>query len=343
VPIKCYSPELMVQGVYSVEEFDRLAKEEEGLLKELEECKQNNNVITHEMNEVELAATMEKLEHSQEKQNLLIQSELKNDDKMEVLVERLAKMKQLEEKLQTLRERQGISVKSTVDVITSMIPTLHALCIGPGLGRHPLVFKAAEVVIQRAMESNLFLVLDADALFMLSLKDYRRLLGQLLAYEYCVMTPNLMEMRRLDSAISEGTNGGKIAEGHRNIIVRKGNEDRISQNGMAMQCTEEGGMKRSGGIGDVLAGTISAFVAWSAISAKASEDGVDGGAANGRHRQQAFASWAACCAVKKGTRAAFCKKRRAMSALDVMEEIGEVIGGMEEKLALAPTLQNAAP
>jgi len=327
-----------VQSVYSVDELDVLLAEEMGLLGELEQCKQSNDLMTNEMNGMELLQTMEKLEHSEEKQQLFIQSELKNDDKMELLVERLEKIKQLEEKLQILRERQEVSVGSIADTITTMFPTLHTLCIGPGLGRHPLVFSAVEKVIRKAMESNLMLVLDADALYMLSLKEYRSLLDELSNYERCVMTPNLMEMRRLDEAFSEGSDDAKVGmsveKKYSNIVVHKGNVDTITNVCHTMQCKEEGGLKRSGGIGDVLAGTISAFMAWNAILEKDmsndDDSSIDSRVVDRQHCQRVFASWAACCAVKKGTRIAFQKKRRAMSALDVIGEIGEVLGSMEE-------------
>ena len=323
-----------MQSVYSVEELNALLIEEKGLLGELEDCKQSNDLMTNEMNGMELLQTMEKLERSEEKQQLLIQSELKNDDKMELLVERLEKIKQLEEKLQMLRERQEVSVRSIADAITSMFPTLHALCIGPGLGRHPLVFSAVEKVIRKAMECNLMLVLDADALFMLSLKEYRSLLEDLRDYERCVMTPNLMEKRRLDEALSEGSEDAKVGISvgkYSNIVVHKGNVDTITNSCHTMQCNEEGGLKRSGGIGDVLAGTISAFMAWNVILEQdmSNDDSIDSIVVDRQQRQRVFASWAACCAVKKGTKIAFQKKRRAMSALDVMGEIGEVLGSME--------------
>eukprot|EP00571_Detonula_confervacea_P004730 CAMPEP_0172314398 /NCGR_PEP_ID=MMETSP1058-20130122/22429_1 /TAXON_ID=83371 /ORGANISM="Detonula confervacea, Strain CCMP 353" /LENGTH=436 /DNA_ID=CAMNT_0013028257 /DNA_START=224 /DNA_END=1534 /DNA_ORIENTATION=+ len=333
VPIKCYSPELMVQSVYSVEELDVLLKEEERLLEEMEQYKQSNDLMTSEMNERELLQTMEKLEHSEEKQHLLIQSELKNENKMESLVERLAKMQSLEEKLQNLRETREVSVGNIVDTITSMFPTLHTLCIGPGLGRHPIVFSAVEKVVHKAIESNLTLVLDADALFMLSLKEYRSLLEELRDYDRCVMTPNLMEMRRLNEAISGGSADTK--EGYKNIIVQKGNVDTITNDCHTMQCEEEGGLKRSGGIGDVLAGTISAFMAWNAILEKEnSKNSTDRGVINQRQQQRVFASWTACVAVKKATKTAYQQKRRAMSALDVSGEIGEVLDSMEGGLKL---------
>ena len=284
--------------------------------------------MTSEMNETEPSRTTEKLERSEEKHRLFVRSELENDDKMEPLAERPARMEELEEELRKSRRRQEVSTRGIANAVASAFPALHALCIGPGLGRHPLVFSAAEKVMRKAMEAKLTLVLDADALFMLSLKEYGNLLAELRDYERCVMTPNLMEMRRLNEPTSDAENGvGEYA----NIVVQKGNADTITCGRHAMQCDEEGGLKRSGGIGDVLAGTICAFMAWNAILEKDAVPGddVDGGAVNRRSRQRVFASWAACCAVKKGTNLAFRKKGRAMSAQDVIGEIGEVLGSME--------------
>ncbi len=325
VPIKCYSPELMVQAVYSIEEMDMLTREEGGILRELEKCRQRqgSDLLTNEMNGMELRQTMQKLEHSEEKQHLLIQSELKADDRMEMLAERLAKMKSLEEELRNLKARQEVFVNGIVDDITRSFPALHAICIGPGLGRHPLVFSVAEKVILGAIESNLMLVLDADALFMLSLKEYASLLGTLRSNERCVMTPNLMEMRRLDDALLSAA-GTTSADGERekrrsNVIVQKGNVDTIMHDRYTMRCEEEGGLKRSGGIGDVLAGTITAFMAWNAILEKeetTSSDSYynidaknnDDTVYNVECQQRVFASWTAAILVKKETRIAFQKK-----------------------------------
>ena len=349
VPIKCYSPELMVQAVYSIEEMDMLTREEGGILRELEKCRQRqgSDLLTNEMNGMELRQTMQKLEHSEEKQHLLIQSELKADDRMEMLAERLTKMKSLEEELRNLKARQEVFVNGIVDDITRSFPALHAICIGPGLGRHPLVFSVAEKVILGAIESNLMLVLDADALFMLSLKEYASLLGTLRSNERCVMTPNLMEMRRLDDALLSAagtTSADEEREKRRsNVIVQKGNVDTIMHDRYTMRCEEEGGLKRSGGIGDVLAGTITAFMAWNAILEKeetTSSDSYynidaknnDDTVYNVECQQRVFASWTAAILVKKATRIAFQKKKRSMSALDVIEEIGDIVSIMEDGL-----------
>jgi NAD(P)H-hydrate repair Nnr-like enzyme with NAD(P)H-hydrate dehydratase domain len=314
-------------------------------MKELERCGQRqggSDLLTNEMNEIEMRQTMKKLERSEEKQHLLIQSELKNDDRMEILAERLARMKSLEEDMQNLKARQDVFVDGIVDAITDAFPALHAMCIGPGLGRHPLVFSVAEKVILRAIESRLMLILDADALFMLSLKEYEGLLGELMSYERCVMTPNVMEMRRLHDALSAGNSADKREKRKNNIIVQKGNVDAIMHDHYTMRCEEEGGLKRSGGIGDVLAGTISAFMAWNAILEKETPpDKSDNDAKNDSSivsneelQQRVFASWTAAILVKKATKIAFQKKKRSMSALDVIEEIGGIANDMEDGLKL---------
>jgi len=344
VPIKCYSPELMVQSVYSIEALNTLQKEENVLLKQLEECKQSNDIImdtttadddndtANNGNSQEMEQMLNKLEHSNEKQHLLIASELQSEnDKMDELADRLSKMKRLGQQLQEVKDRQDAYINESVESIIEMLPSLHALCIGPGLGRHSLVFKVVSQVIHKAMELELALVLDADSLYMLSLEEYSKLLVELRGYEKCVMTPNVMEMRRLNDALSS-SNASSInsnvcpAENH-NIIVQKGSVDTISNIHSTMYCEEEGGLKRSGGIGDVLAGTISAFMAWNTMLETDSDD-IDGI----RQQQRVFACWTACVAVKKATKSAYDKKRRSMSALDISGEIGNVLDDIEHGL-----------
>lgn len=256
IPIKCYSPELMVQSVYSVEELDGIR------------------------------------DAPSEKQQFLQQQ--------------------------------------TISAVTSTFPSLHALCIGPGMGRHALLFPMVSAIIERAIECNLSLVLDADALYMLSLDEYRDLLVQLLKYENVVMTPNLMEYRRLKDALRKGMSEGSSDEQliQSGIIVQKGSSDIITQQSMSMECKEQGGLKRSGGIGDVLAGTISALMAWNTLLRNDNNQCGD----STQQQNKLMAAWIACCIVKKATYKAFESKKRSMSAQHVLEEIGEVVIEMERDL-----------
>eukprot|EP00804_Cyclotella_cryptica_P021938 CCRYP_000894-RA/>CCRYP_000894-RA protein AED:0.05 eAED:-0.04 QI:0/-1/0/1/-1/1/1/0/377 len=285
IPIKCYSPELMVQSVYSVEELDDLVRED-----------------------AVLKARME-TERDGEQMNMI------------------------DEERRLLRDRQHHILQKTILTITATFPSLHTLCVGPGLGRHGLLFPAVAAVLEKAMESNLALVLDADALYMLSLEEYRDTLKQLISYENVVMTPNLMESKRLKQSLRNFRNyedfKGDDPWSNAGIVVQKGSTDVVSQKSITLRCKEKGGLKRSGGIGDVLAGTISAFVAWNTLLQ-------NGGGGNDDVTRQLenriFAVWMACCAVKKATRNAFDRKRRAMSAQHVLEEIGEVIREIEHNL-----------
>ena len=271
IPIKCYSPELMVQSVYSVKELDHFVTEHSEL-KSIQDVDMNN----------------------------------------------------YQNQLQLLREKEDHLLQKTISAVIETFPSLHAMCIGPGLGRHDILFRAISVIIGKAIECNLFLILDADALYMLSLDEYRDLLERLLQYENVVMTPNLMEYRRLKSALNKNDEDMRNA----GIIVRKGSCDIITQKSMFLECKETGGLKRSGGIGDVLAGTISAFMAWNSILQRENSQVNDAT----QHRSKVLATWTACCIVKKATRRAFQEKMRSMSAQHILKDIGEVVKEMESDL-----------
>ena len=45
---------------------------------------------------------------------------------------------------------------------------LHAICIGPGLGRHKHVFEGVKEIIQEASKANLPIIIDADGLFFIN-------------------------------------------------------------------------------------------------------------------------------------------------------------------------------
>ncbi|EJK62079.1 hypothetical protein THAOC_17323 [Thalassiosira oceanica] len=315
VPIKCYSPELMVQAIYSIDVLDGIHSEEQNLLDELRQYEQTNaNLLTNELHEEDVLQTMEMLEHSDEKQHILAQQELNTDDRIDTITYKLEKMKKIGEELDQVRSRRDALIMDAVKSVTEMFPALHAICIGPGMGRHPVVFCVVEKVILSAMESKLAITLDADALYMMSLPEYRQLLEKLMQYGRCVLTPNVMELRRL-AAVLDNTDKNTAS-----IVIKKGASDVITKGPFEIQCAQEGGLKRSGGIGDVLAGTTTAFMAWNSIL-------YDNDSAEGQERL--FAAWTACCAVKTATKLAFGKRRRALSALDVIGNLPEVLDSME--------------
>ena len=346
IPIKSYSPELMVASVYNAAEFDALVSKEQKLRSEIQEEMVGDYDTSAEKDENSLA--------------------------------------KVEEKQEQLIQEMVSSVVETFD-------RLHVLIIGPGLGRCPLVLKAAAKIIAEAKERKLPMVIDADGLYLLTLKENA---GLVAGYDRCVLTPNAIEVRRLTQAMvsssevknldnsgnaktedttakgafgSDKSPPGSPTSGRLQtawadspehkassdmtaferstegiVIVKKGPVDVIFSTTLealhvsrrSMLCKEEGGLKRSGGIGDILSGCIGTFVAWNRIlpsrnkpPAMMAEDDEDK-TAESTHDNLLLGVWTACCITRRATRYAFEEKRRGMTAPDVLHEISRTVDEM---------------
>jgi ATP-dependent NAD(P)H-hydrate dehydratase len=310
VPLKCYSPDLMVQSVYDTLQFQEI--EESSYLHHQEDT---TGLLPQPMR----AMLSDVTRHFQEKR-------------------------------------------------------IHCVVIGPGMGRHPVVLNVVARIITVARQRGMYIVLDADALYLLSLRRYRYLLQ---GYDRAVITPNAMEYQRLMNDDDDDDDYRKLDqndddENHEydeNVhhtgdpldavtIVQKGYIDTIWRNGQVQwKCGETGGMKRAGGIGDVLAGTIGTMVTWQSIlvsdRAKEEEEKVvvvvvpvnDSVAATTDTTTTTttstnpipaaiaevdlpLACWTACCIVKRATKRAFDIKLRSMSAQDVLDHLGPTMEDM---------------
>lgn len=73
-----------------------------------------------------------------------------------------------------------------------MLSRLHVLVIGPGLGREDYMLTLARMALDIAKEQGMFLVLDADGLYMAG-----RQLDLIRGYRRAVLTPNVVEFKRL--------------------------------------------------------------------------------------------------------------------------------------------------
>lgn len=203
----------------------------------------------------------------------------------------------------TITERGAAGQRELVDAVTAVMPKLHSLLLGPGLGRDPDVLRAAAEVVSRARLRNLPVVLDADALAMV-VGNPAAVGGYVLA----VLTPNANEFRllreRMDrytalqgfltpasaeapaTAVAKGeekttgeappnASGGeeskagvveRLAKDLGGVtVVSKGNVDMISNGARTISCAVPGGLKRCGGIGDVLSGAMATSLGWVAL------------------------------------------------------------------------------
>lgn len=150
--------------------------------------------------------------------------------------------------------------------IVEMLPRLHVLVVGPGLGRDPLMQATVSRVIRAARQKNMPVVLDADALQLVQ-NDPDLVRG----YKGAILTPNLVEFGRLWDALKLKDPGnesetGKVETLARALggitIIQKGGEDFISNGRTTLTDDLEGGKKRSGGQGDTLTGTVATFLGW---------------------------------------------------------------------------------
>jgi NAD(P)H-hydrate repair Nnr-like enzyme with NAD(P)H-hydrate dehydratase domain len=97
-----------------------------------------------------------------------------------------------------LVERIPRSRKTVLDEISALLSRLHVLVIGPGLGREKYMQDYARDALSIAKERGMFLVLDADGLFMVG-QDLSLIKG----YRRAVLTPNVVEFKRLsEQAVS---------------------------------------------------------------------------------------------------------------------------------------------
>ncbi|CAN0551043.1 unnamed protein product, partial [Ectocarpus sp. 12 AP-2014] len=92
------------------------------------------------------------------------------------------------------------------DSVSSRLPKLHSLLLGPGMGRHPTVIAAAAGIVASARGRGLPVVLDADAISMV-VDDPGTIRGCPLA----VLTPNANEFRLLCERM-ERDGGGEGGE-----------------------------------------------------------------------------------------------------------------------------------
>lgn len=86
--------------------------------------------------------------------------------------------------------------QSLTTLFTSLLPRLHVLIIGPGLGRSPSMQLAARVALTEARKKGVWVVIDADGLWLVQ-SDPSVVKG----YEKAVLTPNVVEFARLCEAV----------------------------------------------------------------------------------------------------------------------------------------------
>lgn len=225
--------------------------------------------------------------------------------------------------------RRAVLVEEAASEVESWFSRLDCLVVGPGLGRDPLLLDTAKAVIQKARRNGLPLVLDGDGLFLVA-REPELIIG----YNRCVLTPNLNEFRRLSTVLGVTLHGpnndrsSKLAEVTSILagptMVSKGPVDALCDGKNTIMCNAMGASKRCGGQGDLLAGIIATFVAWTLSfmeSAKRSDEAVVMPEIN----PMILAAYGGCLVTRTASAYAFGQRKRSMVAGDVIESIGQAV------------------
>ncbi|KAF7542509.1 hypothetical protein G7Z17_g11517 [Cylindrodendrum hubeiense] len=207
--------------------------------------------------------------------------------------------------------------------VIDMLPRLHVLVVGPGLGRDPLMQATVARVIRAARDLNIPMVLDADALLVVQ-KDP----GLVKGYKGAVLTPNVVEFGRLCEAMrlevqedaGETAKVEALAKAFQGVtIIQKGLKDYISNGETTLTVDLKGGKKRSGGQGDTLTGAVATLLGWR----RAYLDGLWDVGENplGEHETIGLAAFGGSAVTRECSRLAFAKKGRSLQASDLTDEV----------------------
>ncbi|KAJ7576994.1 Ribokinase-like protein [Mycena floridula] len=217
-----------------------------------------------------------------------------------------------------LREdRSSEDIRPELD---SLLSRLHVLVIGPGLGRESYMISYAKLALSIARSKDMFVVLDADALWMVGqdisvVKGYRR----------AVVTPNVVEFKRLseqvgvDPSIPSNERAAIVSRELGGVtVLQKGAIDIIADQKETTQVDTEGGLKRCGGQGDILSGAVGTMLAWG----KCYEDGAFGDKTIPADRMPMLAAIGGSMVTRTASRLAFAKQGRGVITQDMLSEIG---------------------
>jgi ATP-dependent NAD(P)H-hydrate dehydratase len=197
---------------------------------------------------------------------------------------------------------------------------IHSWIIGPGLGRDPYMQEFLPLLIKNLPDNSL-VVFDADGIYYLCHKPY---LFDELARFRTILTPNYRELAILqkvykidvDEILRNADSREEIAEiscrqafPHFKLLI-KGPTDIILGKERSFVVRTEGGKKRCGGMGDILAGAVSVCALWDFEYGPALASRV----------------------VRLATKAAFEKEGRGLTAPSVIKELAQTVKNIESDI-----------
>lgn len=241
---------------------------------------------------------------------------------------------------------QRLVADQVLPPITSLLDRLvHAMVVGPGLGRDVVVLSTAASVLELALlrrgDERVPVVIDADGLYLVTVHPMvLQSLQGAADNSHVVLTPNIVEFQRLCKAAGVSVEPPRLLDPayrvqlasqvshafHGVTVVVKGKED-VAVCGDTLLVVDPAlpelainvSPRRCGGQGDTFTGVLATFLAWGFNRHRGVWNGTDALV----HRDLVLlACFGASVVVKHSARMAFAAKRRATLARDVGEYVG---------------------
>ncbi|KAM9190007.1 LOW QUALITY PROTEIN: ATP-dependent (S)-NAD(P)H-hydrate dehydratase [Dugong dugon] len=201
--------------------------------------------------------------------------------------------------------------------VEAWLPRLHALVVGPGLGRDDVLLENVKGILEASKARGIPVVIDADGLWLIAQQP-----SLIQGYRKAVLTPNYVEFCRLYEAVlrdpmdSRDPDGAvlRLSQALGNLtIIQKGERDVISDGDQVLVCSQEGSRRRCGGQGDLLSGSLGVLVHWALLAGSEKTDGVN---------PLLVAAFGACALTRQSSSQAFQKYGRSMTTTDMIAEVG---------------------
>ncbi|KAM9674586.1 ATP-dependent (S)-NAD(P)H-hydrate dehydratase isoform 2-T2 [Dama dama] len=201
--------------------------------------------------------------------------------------------------------------------VEQWLPRLHALVVGPGLGRDDVLLENVKGILEASKARGIPMVIDADGLWLIAQQP-----ALIQGYRKAVLTPNHVEFGRLSEAVlGAPLDGGdrhgavlRLSQALGNVtVLQKGEQDVISDGEQVLVCSQEGSGRRCGGQGDLLSGSLGVLAHW-ALRA--------GPEKTGGPSPLLVAAFGACTLTRQCSQQAFQKHGRATTTSDMVAEVG---------------------
>ncbi|XP_069904675.1 ATP-dependent (S)-NAD(P)H-hydrate dehydratase isoform X3 [Oryctolagus cuniculus] len=206
---------------------------------------------------------------------------------------------------------------AAVQEVQKWLPRLHALVVGPGLGRDEQLLGSVQGILEASKATGIPIVIDADGLWLVAQQP-----TLVQGYHKAILTPNHVEFGRLYEAVfggpvdseDQGDAVLKLSQALGNVtVVQKGARDVISDGQQVLVCSREGSGRRCGGQGDLLSGSLGVLAHWALLAGPERTHGPS---------PLLLAAFGACSLTRQCNQQAFRKHGRSTTTTDMIAEIG---------------------